>query len=142
MAVVIDVLHRRGVGWPLRDDLQAELVVDALGMSATRPRLGRHAQRRRRPRQRRAENFMGVLRTLGVPWLGREASVRFAHSRVVAFGPGTPHRIRVPRTGTDSQGSQYSQLRVFARRSQSSLTTRAPNLMFPIRYRFHILPGS
>lgn len=42
LAVVIDAFSRRCVGWSMRDDLEAELVVDALGMAVTRrqPRAG------------------------------------------------------------------------------------------------------
>jgi len=42
LAVVIDAYSRRCVGWSMRDDLKAELVVDALGMavSARRPAAG------------------------------------------------------------------------------------------------------
>ena len=36
LAVVIDAFSRRCVGWSMRDDLQAELVIDALGMAVTR----------------------------------------------------------------------------------------------------------
>lgn len=36
LAVVLDVYSRRIVGWSMRDDLKAELVVDALGMAVTR----------------------------------------------------------------------------------------------------------
>ena len=38
LAVVIDAFSRRCVGWSMRDDLQTELVVDALGMAVTRRR--------------------------------------------------------------------------------------------------------
>jgi putative transposase len=38
LAVVMDVCTRRIVGWSMRDDLHAELVVDALGMAVTRRR--------------------------------------------------------------------------------------------------------
>ena len=38
LAVVIDAFSRRCVGWSMRSDLQAELVVDALGMAVTRRR--------------------------------------------------------------------------------------------------------
>ena len=38
LAVVIDAFSRRCVGWSMRDDLQAELVVDALSMAVTRRR--------------------------------------------------------------------------------------------------------
>jgi len=42
LAVVVDAYSRRCVGWSMRDDLRAELVVDALGMavSARRPAAG------------------------------------------------------------------------------------------------------
>jgi len=42
LAVVLDAFSRRIVGWSMRDDLKAELVVDALGMAVTRrkPRAG------------------------------------------------------------------------------------------------------
>ena len=36
--MVIDAFSRRCVGWSMRDDLQAELVVDALSMAVTRRR--------------------------------------------------------------------------------------------------------
>jgi len=36
LAVVLDVYSRRIVGWSMRNDLKAELVVDALGMAVTR----------------------------------------------------------------------------------------------------------
>jgi len=36
LAVVLDAYSRRIVGWSMRDDLKAELVVDALGMAVTR----------------------------------------------------------------------------------------------------------
>jgi putative transposase len=36
LAVVMDVFSRRIVGWSMRDDLKAELVVDALAMAVTR----------------------------------------------------------------------------------------------------------
>jgi putative transposase len=36
LAVVIDAFSRRCVGWSMRNDLRAELVVDALGMAVTR----------------------------------------------------------------------------------------------------------
>ena len=38
LAVVIDAFSRRCVGWSMRSDLRAELVVDALGMAVTRRR--------------------------------------------------------------------------------------------------------
>ena len=42
LAAVQDVFSRRVIGWSMRDDLQAELVLDALGMAVTArgPRLG------------------------------------------------------------------------------------------------------
>jgi transposase InsO family protein len=33
VAVVMDAWSRRIVGWSMRDDMRAELVVDALGMA-------------------------------------------------------------------------------------------------------------
>jgi putative transposase len=36
LSVVMDVCTRRIVGWSMRDDLHADLVVDALGMAVTR----------------------------------------------------------------------------------------------------------
>ncbi len=36
LAAVVDLFSRRVVGWSMRDDLKAELVVDALGMAVTR----------------------------------------------------------------------------------------------------------
>jgi len=36
LALVLDAFSRRIVGWSMRDDLKAELVVDALGMAVTR----------------------------------------------------------------------------------------------------------
>jgi putative transposase len=36
LAVVLDAFSRRIVGWSMRDDLKAELVIDALGMAVTR----------------------------------------------------------------------------------------------------------
>ena len=38
LGVVMDVCTRRIAGWSMRDDLEAELVVDALGMAVTRRR--------------------------------------------------------------------------------------------------------
>jgi putative transposase len=38
LAVVMDMFSRKIVGWSMRDDLKAELVVDALAMAATRRR--------------------------------------------------------------------------------------------------------
>jgi putative transposase len=38
LAVVMDVCSRKIVGWSMREDLRAELVVDALGMAVTRRR--------------------------------------------------------------------------------------------------------
>ena len=38
LAVVMDAFSRRVVGWSMRDDLKAELVVDALAMAVTRRR--------------------------------------------------------------------------------------------------------
>jgi len=38
LAVVMDMFSRKIVGWSMRDDLQAELVVDALAMAVTRRR--------------------------------------------------------------------------------------------------------
>ena len=38
LAVVMDAWSRRIVGWSMRDDLEAQLVVDALGMAVTRRR--------------------------------------------------------------------------------------------------------
>ena len=42
VAIVLDAFSRRMIGWSMRDNLEAELVVDALGMAATRrdPRPG------------------------------------------------------------------------------------------------------
>jgi transposase InsO family protein len=40
LAVVVDACSRRVCGWSMRDDLKAELVVDALGMATTRRRPG------------------------------------------------------------------------------------------------------
>jgi putative transposase len=41
LGLVMDVCTRRIVGWSMREDLQAELVVDALGMAVTRRRPNR-----------------------------------------------------------------------------------------------------
>ena len=38
LAVVQDVFSRRIIGWSMRDDLKAELVLDALGMAVSSPR--------------------------------------------------------------------------------------------------------
>jgi putative transposase len=38
LAAVIDCWSRRLIGWSMRDDLRAELVLDALGMAVTRRR--------------------------------------------------------------------------------------------------------
>ena len=38
LAVVMDMFSRKIVGWAMRDDLKAELVVDALAMAVTRRR--------------------------------------------------------------------------------------------------------
>ena len=38
LAAVQDVFSRRIIGWSMRDDLKAELVLDALGMAVSRPR--------------------------------------------------------------------------------------------------------
>jgi putative transposase len=38
LAIVMDACSKRIVGWSMRDDLKADLVVDALGMAATRRR--------------------------------------------------------------------------------------------------------
>ena len=43
VALVVDAWSRRMVGWSMREGLQAELVVDALGMAATRRRPGQGA---------------------------------------------------------------------------------------------------
>ena len=40
LAVVVDACSRRVCGWSMRDDLKADLVVDALGMATTRRRPG------------------------------------------------------------------------------------------------------
>jgi len=40
LSVVIDAFSRRVCGWSMRDDLKAELVVDALGMAVTRRKPG------------------------------------------------------------------------------------------------------
>jgi putative transposase len=40
LAVVQDVFSRRIVGWSMRDDLRAELVLDALGMAVAQRRVG------------------------------------------------------------------------------------------------------
>ncbi len=49
LACVIDAWSRKVVGWSMRDDLRAELVVDALGMALTRrkpaPGLVHHSDR-------------------------------------------------------------------------------------------------
>jgi putative transposase len=38
LGVVMDMYSRKIVGWSMRDDLKAELVVDALAMAVTRRR--------------------------------------------------------------------------------------------------------
>jgi putative transposase len=40
VAVVVDVCSSRVCGWSMRDDVKADLVVDALGMATTHRRLG------------------------------------------------------------------------------------------------------
>lgn len=40
LAVVVDACSRRVCGWSMRDDLKADLVIDALGMATTRRRPG------------------------------------------------------------------------------------------------------
>jgi putative transposase len=49
LACVLDAWSRKVVGWSMRDDLKAELVVDALGMAISRrqpkPRLVHHSDR-------------------------------------------------------------------------------------------------
>ena len=36
VAIVLDAFSRRMIGWSMRDNLEAELLVDAPGMAATR----------------------------------------------------------------------------------------------------------
>jgi putative transposase len=60
LAAVLDAWSRRGVGWSMRDDLKAELVVDALGMAVTRRRPTRglihHSDRGSQPRTQRRQD--------------------------------------------------------------------------------------
>ena len=51
LAVVIDAFSRRCVGWSMRDDLKADLVVDALGMAVDAPQTSRRRRASLRPRQ-------------------------------------------------------------------------------------------
>jgi putative transposase len=56
LACVLDAWSRRCVGWSMRNDLRAELVLDALGMAVTRrrpdPGLIHHSDRGSQPRLR------------------------------------------------------------------------------------------
>jgi putative transposase len=65
LAAVLDAWSRRCVGWSMRDDLKAELVIDALGMAVIR----------RRPRP-------GVVHhsdsETGLSWLGSGGLTRTA----------------------------------------------------------------
>jgi putative transposase len=60
LAAVQDVFSRRIVGWSMRDDLQAELVLDALGMAVT----SRGTRRRHRPLRSRQPVHQPALRPL------------------------------------------------------------------------------
>jgi putative transposase len=67
LSVVMDVCTRRIVGWSMRDDLHADLVVDALGMAVTRrqPANGviHHSDRGSQPRLNRSsqQSFVDLL---------------------------------------------------------------------------------
>ena len=58
LAVVMDVCSRKIVGWAMREDLKADLVVDALGMAVARrrprPGLVHHSDRGSQPRLNRS----------------------------------------------------------------------------------------
>lgn len=67
LAVVVDACSRRVCGWPMRDDLKADLVVGALGMATTRrqpgPGLIHHSDR---GGQYRSLAFGRTLRDSGI----------------------------------------------------------------------------
>jgi putative transposase len=67
LAVVVDACSRRVCGWSMRDDLKADLVVDALGMATTlrrpRPGLIHHSDR---GGQYRSLAFGRTLRDFGI----------------------------------------------------------------------------
>ena len=70
LSVVMDVCTRRIVGWSMREDLQAELVVDALGMAVTRRRPnGRvihHSDRGSQPELKWSSQQLFVREIVGV----------------------------------------------------------------------------
>lgn len=67
LAVVMDACTKRIVGWSMRDDLKAEIVIDALGMATTRgkpePGLIHHSDR---GAQYRSLAFGRTLRDCGI----------------------------------------------------------------------------
>ncbi len=73
LGVVMDICSRTIVGWSMRDDLKAELVVDALAMAVTRRRppagLVHHSDRGRQPEFKGSqESVRAGFQPLGTCW--------------------------------------------------------------------------
>jgi putative transposase len=69
---VLDCFSRKVVGWSMRDDLKAELVVDALGMALTRrrpkPGLVHHSDRGSQPEFKGPSQRCRFTSRIVVPW--------------------------------------------------------------------------
>jgi putative transposase len=72
LAVVMDMCSRKIVGWSMRDDLKAELVVDALAMAVTRRRppagLVHHSDRGSQPEFKGPSQRCRLTRGIVVRW--------------------------------------------------------------------------
>ena len=116
LAVVQDVFSRRIIGWSMRDDLKAELVLDALGMAVSDPRRrGRrrrgafgsrvaiHEPRLRRLRQAVRDRPLDGLYRRPLRQRRRRELLRLARERAPA-----PRALRRPASRPDSGSSGTS----------------------------------
>ena len=72
LALVMDMFSRKIVGWSMRDDLKAELVVDALAMAVTRRRPARglvhHSDRGSQPELKGPSQRCRFTERIVAPW--------------------------------------------------------------------------
>jgi putative transposase len=133
LAVVMDVYSRKIVGWSMREDLKAELVVDALGMAVTRrrprPGLVHHSDR---GSQYTSLTFGRTLRDSGLlASMGRRGDA-FDNAPVESVISTIKNELvkrRTFKTRDQARLAVFDYIETFynARRRHSSLGHRAPD---------------
>lgn len=133
LALVMDACTKRIVGWSMRDDLEADIVIDALGMATTMrrpsPGLVHHSDRGTQYRSLAFGGTLleaGILASMGAPGVPHDNAV--TESVMATVKKECVHRHRF-KTKDEARSAIFRYIEVFynRRRRHSSLGNLPPD---------------